>query len=415
MTFKTTLKILSVIALAIGAYFGAVQYWQWKWNTPNLPLPPNHLMYNESFSESVTDNIWVDIAQNKMRELATQLQSVSMSGAMMIDGKLAWVGAVGLASVEPLKKATTTTQYRIGSVSKSITTVTLMRMAELGILDIDAPISRYLPDYPAHAADVTLRQLATHTGGIRHYDFDITRFPPTDSVSNVAYADAIAALTQFKNDDLLFKSGEGFNYSTHGYTLLSAAMQAAGGKLFEELVDEWVTQPLGLTHTQPEHLLKSTVQLAEFYSSDDGLYGITPEQNLSNKVAGGGYVSTPKDLVTLGAALLSNKLLSPDSFDEMTTVHPMHDGSKNPQYYALGWRHYETSHILGEDNKVDVIHHGGRAFGADTFLLLVPNHNISVSITTNGQGKRSRGEIQILAYKLAGMVIKKQLKKEQAL
>ena len=94
------------------------------------------------------------------------------------------------------------------------------------------------------------------------------------------------------------------------------------------------------------------------------------------------------------------------TFAQMTTVQLLSDGTENPQSYALGWRHYETSRIVDEQNKVDVIHHGGRSFGADSFLLLVPEHNISVAIMTNGQGEKSRTEIQLLAYDLAGMVIK---------
>ncbi len=409
MTVKTPVKIIATlllaVLLAIGTYFGAIEYWTWKWETPHIPLPADHLTYNESFSESATGNLWAELSQNKMEALASRLQSVSMSGALAVDGKLAWVGSVGLAHVDPIEGATTRTQYRIGSISKALTSVAMMRMVEKGLLDLDTPIQAYLPDYPQYEADMTARQLASHMSGIRHYDYDITRFPPTDSVSNVSYHDAVEALIQFKDDDLLFTPGQGFHYSTHGYTLLSAVMQSAGGKRFEELVTELVTQPLGMTHTHAESLLLSTEQLAGFYIADNGLYGMTPEQNLSNKVAGGGYVSTPKDLVTLGAALLSEKLLTADSFTKMTTVQPMHDGSKNRQAYALGWRHYKTSHIIDEDNKVDVIHHGGRAFGADSFLLLVPDYNISVAITTNGQGKKSRGEIQMLAYELAGMVV----------
>ncbi|MDM7861263.1 serine hydrolase domain-containing protein [Alteromonas sp. ASW11-36] len=409
MIVKTSLKVIAVILITIASYAGAVQYWAWKWETPSKALPAGHLTFNESFSEEASGNLWAESAQVKMTELATQLQSVSMSGAMTVDGNLAWVGSVGLARVEPLEEATATTQYRIGSVSKALTAVAMMRMVEEGLLDLDVPIQTYLPDYPQHDADITLRQLASHMSGIRHYGFDIRRFPPTDSVSNEHYVDAIAALEQFKGDDLLFTPGQGFNYSTHGYTLLSAVMQAAGGKRFEALVADLVTQPLGTTSTQAESELQSTKLLAGFYSSDGGLYGETPEQNLSNKVAGGGFVSTPMDLVKLGRALLSEQLLKPESFTEMTTVQPMYDGSENQQGYALGWRHYETRHILDEDNQVDVIHHGGRSFGADTFLLLVPEYNIAVAITTNGQSEESRGEIQMLAYELAGMVIRERM------
>ena len=182
-------------------------------------------------------------------------------------------------------------------------------------------------------------------------------------------------------------------------------MQAAAGKQFESIIDEVISTPLNINSLQAEHLLTNKVNLAGFYNSDNGLYGNTPEQNLSNKVAGGGLVATPSDLVKIGSALLNNTLLSESSFEQMTQVQPMFDGSDNPQYYALGWRHYETRHILGEDNMVDIIHHGGVSVGANSFLMLVPKYNISVAVLTNGKGEKSRGEIQRLAYKLAKIVI----------
>ena len=405
MKLKTFSKFGAGALLIAGAYYGAVEYWVWKWESPHLSLPAKHLAQSDFVSHHQPTEELAHKAQAQMRTLAEELQSVSMSGAMAINGDVIWSGAVGLASVEPLRKATVNTQYRIGSVSKPITAVTLMRMEEEQMVNIDTPIHQYLPTYPKRNANVTMRQLVSHMGGVRHYSFDILKFPPTDAFSNKAYEDAHAALSQFKNDDLLFQPGQGFHYSTHGYTLLSAAMQSAGNTQFEQLVERFVLEPLGLTQTSPEHLLNDKRHLAAFYASDNGLYGETPEQNLSNKVAGGGYVSTPTDLVKLGDSLLTNQLLTPDSFARMTEVQPMHDGSKNQQYYALGWRHYETRHILDEDNPVDVIHHGGRAQGADTFLLLVPEHNTTVAITTNGQGQKSRGEIQMLAYRMAGLAI----------
>mgnify|MGYP001081245168 CR=1 FL=1 len=406
MNIKMIAKWGAGLLLLVGSYLGAVGYWAWKWDNPTLPLPEQHLKNQDIASVTPSMGQWADEAQQSMLDLAEQLQSVSMSGAMMVDGKLAWAGTVGMASLTSAKAANTNTQYRIGSISKPITAVALMRMVEEGMIDLDVPIHKYLPDYPRYSADITARQLVSHMAGVRHYNYDISKFPPTDGYSNIAYKDANAALIQFKDDDLLFEPGLGFSYSTHGYTLLSAVMQAAGGKRFESLVAELVTQPLGLKQTQAEHLLTNTANLAGFYTSDDGLYGLTPEQNLSNKVAGGGFVSTPTDLVTLGAALLNGSILTPNSFEKMVSVQPMFDGSDNPQSYALGWRHYETSHIIDKDNKVDIIHHGGVAEGSVSFLMMVPEHNISVAITSNGKGAKTRGKIQMLAYQLAGIVVK---------
>jgi CubicO group peptidase (beta-lactamase class C family) len=410
---KRSLKWAGGILLSIVAiYMGAIGYWAWKWDNPRIPLPTNYLVHQDAHTIDGPDNKWSKKAQQSMIDLAEEMQSVSMSGAMTVNGKLVWAGTVGLAKVELEQAANVKTQYRVGSVSKPITAVVLMRMVEEGMIELDVPIHSYLPDYPRYSAQMTARQLASHMAGVRHYRYDFLKFPPTDSLSNVHYSDVNGALSQFKDDQLLFKPGQGFSYSTHGYTLLSAVMQAAGGKPFEDLVAELVTIPLGLSQTQAEHSLENTTELAGFYTSDGGLYGITPQQNLSNKVAGGGLVSTPTDLVKLGAALMNGSFLEQSTFEEMVAVQPMFDGSK-PQSYTLGWRHYETSHIIDKENKVDVIHHGGVASGANAFMMMVPDHDISIAIITNGKGETSRGEIQMLAYKLAGMVVKERLKLEK--
>ena len=406
LTNRTTLiKLGAGVLLIVLAYLSALAYWYWKWETPKLTLPGEHLSQYQMATVSSSFSSVADKAQFKMTELANELQSVSLSGAMMKDGQLVWAGAVGLASVQPQKAASIKTQYRIGSVSKSLTAVALMGMVEAQLIDLDTPIDKYLPNYPTGAKQITTRQLVSHMSGVRHYNYDFTQFPPTDGLSNIAYEDSIAALGQFKHDGLLFTPGQGFAYSTHGFTLLSVVMQAAANKPFDMVLKEFIATPLKLNQTQAEHLLTNTERLAEFYNSDNGLYGLTPEQNLSNKVAGGGIVSTPTELVTLGAALLNNSLLQPESFEKMVQVQPMFDGSKNPQSYALGWRHYKTRHILGENNQVDIIHHGGVSVGANAYFMLVPEFNITVAILTNSKGEKSRGKIQLLAYELAKMAI----------
>ena len=109
--------------------------------------------------------------------------------------------------------------------------------------------------------------------------------------------------------------------------------------------------------------------------------------------------------VRLGAALMNDELIEPATREAFFTVQPMFDGSEHPQAYALGWRHHETTNILGEDRPVDVVHHGGTSVGGVAFLLLVPDFNISVALLSNGAGEQTRREIQMLAYNMAAMAI----------
>ncbi len=403
--FRKIGLIMGSVLLMAGIYYAAIQYWLWKWESPHEPLPADTFQYADNRPLTDEHDQLASHFFETMKSTALDLQTVSISGAVSIHGRPTWAGTIGLASIAPLRPATTKNQYRIGSVSKPLTSVTLMRMAEQGSIDLDADISRYLPDLPGQTIPITPRQLASHMAGIRHYTFDLSQFPPTDFYSNKHYDDVDDAVEHFLYDELLFDPGQGFSYSTHGYTLLSAVMQAAAGKPFLQLVNDLVLAPLAMTSTIPEDRTRQLPQLVEFYTSGNGLYGHTPVVDLSNKWAGGGFIATPIDLVKLGEAVLGDHLLSSDSKAAMFKVQPMSDGSDNSQFYTLGWRRHETVNIFDEDRPVEVIHHGGASTGAAAFLLLVPSHHVSIAFASNGRSDDTRIELQRLAYKIARQCI----------
>ena len=404
---KKGLKIVGVVVAVIAIYAGAVMWNMWKWESPHDPLPENHLAKREHQVMSEGLSTLADAVNAAMHEVASELQSVSMSGALAIGGEQIWAGAVGLADVENGIPANIESRYRIGSVSKAVTATAVAHMVEAGLLDFDDEVQKFLPDYPRYETPMTVRQLLSHMSGIRHYEMNPFYFPPSDYYLDEHYDDVLEATTFFQSDGLEFPPGQGFQYSTYGYTLLSALMQEAADQPFLAVMDDYLFNPLGMDDTMAE-LPGRVDHLVNFYTSDDGLYGATREVDMSIKWAGGGFVSTPSDMVRLGNALLRNEFLSRETRDEMFAVQPMSDGSENPQAYALGWRHHETINILGEENPVDVVHHGGTAMGGVAFLLLVPDHNISIALLTNGAGDLTRREIQMLAYRMAALAIEQQ-------
>lgn len=398
------LKIIGGILVILAVYIGAAACYVWKWEKPHLSLPAAHLEHRDHRYFVASFKHLADSANEEMIKLAKELQTVSLSGALMIDGKQIWAGSIGLADVENTIPASIDSRYRIGSVSKSLTATALARMVELGLLALDDEVQTYLPDYPRFETPMTIRQLAGHMAGIRHYEINLLEFPPHDFFLDEHFDDVISAVEVFKADELKFPPGQGFHYSTYGYTLLSAVMQQAAGMPFLDLMAKYVFDPLQMNNTQPERS-SDAEGLVRFYNSDHGEYGITRDVDFSIKWAGGGFVSTPSDLVRMGYAWLTDKFIDHDTRLEFFKTQAMFDGSKNPQDYALGWRHHKTIHILGENQPVEVVHHGGKSVGGAGFLLLVPNHNISVAILSNGTGEVTRGEIQMLAYRIAALGI----------
>src|SRR5215470_16756994 len=162
--------------------------------------------------------------------------------AVAIDGKIVYSEGFGYADLEQRVPAWQITKFRIGSVSKPLTSASLMKLVEQGKIDLDAPIQKYVPSFPDKGALITPRMLAGHLGGIRHYK--------EGEVDNQKHYDNVVdGLERFRDDSLVVPPGTKFSYSSYGYNLLSAAIEAAAGKPFLVFEEEQVFNALGLLNT----------------------------------------------------------------------------------------------------------------------------------------------------------------------
>src|SRR5690606_37662431 len=143
---------------------------------------------------------------------------------------------------------------------------------------------------------------------------------------------ARAAAAIVENDALLFTPGTDFSYSTYGYNLLASAMESAAAQPFEKVMSDEVFTPIGMTFTQFEKADSINEESsAEPYIQLGELLIEAPEVNLSDRYAGGGFVSTPSDLVKFGNALLGAEFLSSESKNILWTLVPLADGTMNAQ------------------------------------------------------------------------------------
>ena len=147
-------------------------------------------------------------------------------------------------AVDPKK-----TVFRIASISKCIAGVALGKMVEEGLIDLDASFYDYVPYYPKKKHDFTIRQLASHTAGIRAYR-------GKEFALNKPYS-IRQGIEVFKNDPLVFEPGKGYLYNSFDFVLLSLAMQEASSIPFERYVKEKVLDPLGMNNTFPEKIIST--------------------------------------------------------------------------------------------------------------------------------------------------------------
>jgi CubicO group peptidase (beta-lactamase class C family) len=274
-------------------------------------------------------------------------------------------------------------------------------------VDLDAPIRNYVDGLPDHIQPLTARMLASHTAGVRHY----SRIPTYwlgwhESNSSRAYANVADGLEMFIHDDLRFEPGTNFAYSTFGYSLLSRLLEGATGKDFKTLLSERLFEPAGMTDTAVD-LAGEMPARVSFYTTASGNYLAAYPTDASYKIAGGGIVSTPADLVRLGMALLGDKLVSETTRTVLWTPVKLPDGSTNPENYGLGWRIDAAKGFPDAQDETLLCHHGGVQEGGVCFFVIAPAYGIAAAAVANTGEAAARTEVQNLAVTLIRLAAKR--------
>lgn len=291
--------------------------------------------------------------------------------AVIKDGELVWSEGFGLADIENQVPVTPLTRFRVASISKSITAVGLGLLVQEGKLDLDAEVQRYVPDFPRKPWPVTVRQVAGHIAGFRHYRGD-------EFASMTHYPTVHDGLVMFENDSLLFEPGTKYSYSTYGYSVVSAVIEGASGQAFLPFMQQRVFGPMGMTRTGPDYPDSIIPWRAHSYVHADSL---APAQNApyvdnSYKWAGGGFLSTAEDLTRLGRNLLDARGgLKRETIDLLWTPQKLKDGTSTD--YGIGWGSALDS--LGRRR----IGHTGGAMGSTSYLLIYPDQKLVLAIIMN--------------------------------
>ena len=258
------------------------------------------------------------------------------------------------------------TIFRIASVSKPLAAAALAIMVEEGQLDLDTSIYKYVPYFPKKGFDITLRQLAGHTAGIRGYqggEYGLNK-PFTIKES----------LALFQDDALLFEPGKGFQYTSFDWVLISLAMQEVSGIPFSDYVKEKVIKPYGLKNTFPEIPGNLPTNCSTFYSK--GRLGFRKAIPVNNayKLAGGGYLSTSADIARFGQLYLGPKLKEGSLRSQFLTSGIING---NPTYYGLGWQ--VTRDKMGRR----YYGHVGNGVGGYALFYVYPEQDMVFSIMIN--------------------------------
>lgn len=307
------------------------------------------------------------------RQLMVAFDAPGMTVAVAMDGQIVWSEGLGFADLSSQAPACPQVLFRIGSVSKPLTAAAVARLYEQGQLDLDAPVQKYVPDFPDKGFTITPRQLAGHISGLRHYE------SMSELLNQKHFSNLSEGLNLFKNDRLLFPPGTHFSYSSYGYNLLGVVIEGASGQGYPSYMKEQVFTPLGMHHTLPDLVTANLPMRATFYEDLPTGLQIAPSVDNSYKYPSGGFLSTAEDLVRFMIGLTDRHFLKPETMEllitpicpECTAFAGEREGD-----YALGWQ-------VKQEFWGSTAFHVGAAVGGSAAVLMIPDEHASLALVMN--------------------------------
>ncbi|MEO9569587.1 MAG: serine hydrolase domain-containing protein [Polaribacter sp.] len=337
------------------------------------------LMVSSCFSQKTDTNF---VKANAIAQKFLEAQKIpGMSISISKKGALIWSKGFGFADVKTKKKVNSkTTQFRIASISKTLTAVALAKLVDEKKLNFDVSLYDYVPEFPKKKYDFTIRQIAGHLSGIRHYNGSEFLINKKMSI--------VEGLDVFKDSKLLFKPQSKFKYSTYGWNLLSVVIQNASGKDYLKYMNKNVFEPLKMDKTVLDISDDENEDRTKFYIKRKAVVKEGPSVSNEFKAAGGGFLSTSEDLILFGNEFIQPKIISENSLKELVTPQITSEG-KNTKY-GIGIGISKT-----KQNNLRYSHSGG-GVGATTYLLIYPEKEVVISILTNLSGVKMRDLIKEL-------------------
>ena len=325
--------------------------------------------------------------------------------AIAVGGEVVFAQGVGEADMSNAVPFTPQTVENIGSVAKVFGATAVLQLAEAGRVDLDATIQTYVPFFPEKRWPVTVRQVLTHTAGIRHYREDDL----TPNNTHRAYASLEEGIRFWADDSLLYEPGTWWSYTSHGANLLQGVVETASGMGYGDYLQAHVFGPAGMAHSGLDIPAVIVAGRGRGYVYDEGgTLRNADFEDPSYKYVGGGLISTVEDLARFGVAVRDGTLMDPATWAQM--VEPQVSDSiryfnqYDPDAPLLRLGRVKRQGLMWTHEQDDAgrwwIGHSGAASGVKTMLLIYPAYDLVVAFQANVQQIDPKREAEALAAML---------------
>lgn len=351
------------LALLFMLSFLIINFLSCSKDSPTKPQP--ELTFEEELQKALDDGV-------------VKHNGKGISAAVIMPDGETWNGVSGVARANT--PITSDMVFSVGSITKMFTAVTIIQLAQEGVLSLEDSLSKWLPAYPNVDSTISIYQLLNHTNGI----FNITENP--DMWHNIFIdPNRIWTVDEIVNNYTLapyFPKGTDWHYSNTGYILLRKIIRIATGS---EISTEYRTrffEPLNLNSafTAPYETTNSTIAQGWFDLDNNGTYDELPFMKSFYSMAAGGVFCTATDLALWSNALFHDKVvLSQSNLDRMLNFYTPCPGEDLVAGYGLGVVRFSPELF----NDLEVWGHGGNAIGYAAGCFYLTDYEVSIAIMDN--------------------------------
>lgn len=289
-------------------------------------------------------------------------------------GEILFRRSYGSADVEAGIAAAPATNYRLASITKQFTAAGILRLADLGRLSIEDPVTVHLPELGATFDEATIRHLLTHTSGIVDYEEVI----PQRWSRQLRDGDVLRLVAE--NPRFYFAPGTGYRYSNSAYALLALIVERVAERSFSEFLRAEVFSRAGMRNSVALVEGENAVPARAYgYSLSEGTWVRTDQSRTSAVLGDGGIYSSVDEMLRWSEAFHSGRVVTPGRVREATS--PLVQTDREGVAYGFGWR-------ISEHRGHRVMWHSGETIGFRNVMLRFPQEDLVVIVLTNQNERR---------------------------